>query len=75
MNQQQKDEFLEEEKTFQAKRAGCLLILGFMVLEAVAVAAGTAYYLKNKENDKPTEPAKISSHNTISKQERSEHTR
>lgn len=75
MKKEQQDAFLSEEKTFRAKRAGCLLVLGFMVLEAVAVAAGTAYYLKNKENDKPTEPAKISSHNTISKQERSEHTR
>ena len=74
MNQQQ-DGFLEEEKTFQAKRAGCLLILGFMVLEAVVVAAGTAYYLKEKEVDKKPEPTKILKHTQLKNEAQAEHIR
>ncbi len=75
MNQQQKDEFFEEEKNFRAKRAGCLLVLGAIVVEAIAVAAGTAYYLKNKEEDKSAEPVKVSSHHDLKNKAQTEHTR
>ena len=58
----QRDEILEEEINFCHKRAGCLLILGLLAVEAIAIPISVAYYLKNKENDKTTEPTKVLDH-------------
>lgn len=63
MNKQQEEDFFKEEKDFNAKRVGCLLILSVLIAEAVAVAFVTAYYLKHKDTDKNTEPVKVFEHN------------
>lgn len=76
MDKQQEENFFQEEKEFEAKRAGCLLILGVLVAEAVAVAAGTVYCLKYQDTNKNTEPVKVLKHNnTVIPKIQSEKTR
>lgn len=75
MNEQQKEAFLVEESNFKEKQAGCLLILGVVALEIVAVVAGTSYYLVHQNDVSVSEPKKVATHTELSSKSCEEHTR
>ena len=62
MDKKQEEEFLAEENNFKAKRAGCLLIMGLLAVEAVAAGVGISYYFTRQNNASIAKSTQITKH-------------